>query len=143
MHRSLCAAFAVAAAFCAAPALADALPMDTPVSTDGIENVCTGVGSAQDDPRWQDYPIRIEFSNGGAQYLANVHLTISRDGRTLAAFECMGPWVLTKLPPGHYKATATLLDHPNVPPHSAAFETSGGGPQKRVEIAFPRIAPNS
>jgi hypothetical protein len=143
MRHSLCGAFALAAALSAAPALADALPMDTPVSTDGIESVCTGVGSAKDDPRWQDYPVRIEFSNAGAQYLSNVHVTISRDGRTLAAFECMGPWVLTRLPPGTYKATATLLDHPHVPPHSAVFETSGEGPQKRVEIAFPRISPNS
>lgn len=143
MHHALVGSIAVSVGLWASPCLADALPMDTPISTDGIESVCTGTGSAKDDPRWQEYPVRIEFSNGAAQCLANVHVTLSRGGRTLAAFECMGPWVLTKLPPGRYKVTASLLDHPHSPPHSVVFETRGQGPQKRVEVSFPGIAPNS
>ena len=39
--------------------VADSLPMDTPVSVEGIQTASTGVGSAQVDPRWQSYPARI------------------------------------------------------------------------------------
>ncbi len=47
----------------ATPAVADPVPMDTPLPIDGGEMVCTGIGSGKDDPRWADYPVRIEFSN--------------------------------------------------------------------------------
>jgi hypothetical protein len=137
--------FAVAAVLTsgiACPVLADSLPMDTPVPVDGIETVCTGIGSGKDDPRWSEYPVRIEFSNGAAQYLAGVHLTLSGGGRTLTSLECLGSWVLFRLPAGTYKVTAELTSQPGGEPRSTTFTTPGGGPQKRVEVQFPRISAN-
>jgi hypothetical protein len=54
----------------ASPAAADPISMDNPTTMNGVEVVCTGIGSSQQDPRWPSYPVRVEFSNGGAQYLA-------------------------------------------------------------------------
>ena len=76
------------------PASADPLPMDQEITVNGIQTVCTGIGSAEDDPRWKAYPIRVEFSNGGAQYLSGAHVTLTSGGKTLTAFDCSGAWVL-------------------------------------------------
>ena len=123
-------------------ATADPLPMDTPTSVDGVRTVCTGVGSGKDDPRWLSYPVRVEFSNGAAQYLAGAHVTLSGSGRSIASFDCSGSWVLFQLPAGKYNMSAVLAGEPNAEPRSTTFTTSGGGPQKRVEIQFPRMAAN-
>ena len=126
----------------AGSAWADSLPMDTPITMDGLETVCTGIGSGKDDPRWPSYPVRVEFSNGSAQYLAGVHLTLSGAGKTLASFDCIGSWVLFKLSPGTYKVTATLTGQPGGMPRSTVFKTGGSGPQRRVEVQFPKIPAN-
>lgn len=122
--------------------LADPLPMDTPVPVNGIEAVCTGIGSGKDDPRWMEYPVRVEFSNGAAQYLAGVHLELASGRGAIASLDCDGSWVLFRLPSGTYKVTAELTGQPAAGPHSATFTTSGNPPQKRVEVQFPRIAAN-
>jgi len=121
------------------PVAADSLPMDNPITLDGIEAVCTGIGSAEDDPRWKAYPIRVEFSNGGAQYLAGAHVTLTSGGKILASFDCSGSWVLFKLKGGAYKVSASLKDEPNAGTHSASFSPPASG-QKRVVIRFPMPA---
>jgi hypothetical protein len=126
----------------ATPAVADPVPMDTPLPIDGGEMVCTGIGSGKDDPRWADYPVRIEFSNGAAQYLAGAHVTLSGQARTIVSLDCLGSWVLFRLPPGTYKVTAELTSQPGGEPRSTTFATSGAGPQKRVEVQFPKVAAN-
>jgi hypothetical protein len=114
--------------------------MDSPVQADGVDTVCTGIGSGQDDPRWKSYPVRVEFSNGGAQYLAGVHVILSGKGKTMASFDCAGSWVLFKLAPGSYKVTATLTGNQGGgAAHSATFSPPASG-QKRVVIQFPKQA---
>jgi len=130
-------------ALAATPALADALPLDTPVTVDGVEAVCTGIGhEVQTDPRWLAYPIRIEFSNGGSQYVSGAHVMLrAKDGKPLAAVDCTGPWVLFKLSPGgDYVVAATLTDNPNAGERKTAFTVPASG-QKRVVIEFP-LPPN-
>lgn len=122
--------------------LADPLPMDTPVPINGVEAVCTGIGSGKDDPRWAEYPVRVEFSNGAAQYLAGVHLELASGHGSIASLDCDGSWVLFRLPRGSYKVTAELTGQPAAGPHMAAFTTTGSPPQKRVEVQFPRVAAN-
>ena len=123
------------------PASADSsLPMDNPTTIDGVQTVCTGIGSAQDDPQWKAYPIRVEFSNDKAQYLAGVHIAMTQGGKTRAAFDCAGSWVLFKLAPGSYKVTATLTGQGGGAPRSATFSPPASG-QKRVVIQFP-VQPN-
>src|SRR5258706_2296272 len=123
-------------------AFADSLPMDEPVPINGGEAVCTGIGSAKDDPRWAEYPVRVEFSNGAAQYLAGVHLDLSAGENQFASFDCLGSWVLFRLPAGTYRVSAELTGQPAAQPHGTSFTTSGNGPQKRVEVQFPHIAAN-
>jgi hypothetical protein len=119
---------------------ADPLPMDNPITINGVEAVCTGIGSSQQDPRWPSYPVRVEFSNGGAQYLAGAHVTLSSGGKQLAAFDCSGSWVLFRVKPGNYKVSATLTDQPGSGERSATFSPPPHG-QKRVVIQFP-VQPN-
>src|ERR1041384_6855772 len=92
-----------------AAAKADPMVMDTPVIINGVDTACTGIADSKDDPRWQTYPVRIEFSNGGSQYLAGAHVSLAEKGRVLAELDCQAPWVLFKLPPGSYSVTATIL----------------------------------
>lgn len=136
---------ALAAGFsCAmAPALADPMPMDVPVTVDEIATVCTGIGEdAQNDPRWKAYPVRVEFSNGGAQYIAGAHVTLSgAQDKSLVSIDCSGAWVLFQLPPGRYKVSATLLHHPSEPARSASFSPPASG-QKRVVLEFKGVNAN-
>lgn len=127
----------------AGPALAQHMPLDEPVTQGDVTAVCTGIGhDAQTDPRWKAYPVRIEFSNGAAQYLAGAHVTLaSADGKTLADGDCDGAWVLYQLAPGRYTVTATLLDHPDHAPSSATFSPPSSG-QKRVVLEFKGLDAN-
>lgn len=116
--------------------------MDSPISVNGVDTVCTGIGDqAQHDPRWAAYPIRIEFSNGGAQYLAGAHVALSTAaGKPLAALDCAGSWVLFKLAPGKYRVDATLLYNQGGGTRSASFSPPPTG-QKRVVLQF-KLQPN-
>jgi hypothetical protein len=120
------------------PARADAsMPMDTPTSINGIDTVCTGIGDeAQHDPRWLAYPVRIEFSNGAAQYVSGAHVELSSaGGKSLASVDCDGAWVLFKLAPGSYSVTATLTGAQGGGARSAHFSPPPTG-QKRVVLDF-------
>jgi len=115
--------------------------MDNPITINGVDTVCTGVGDeAQHDPRWAAYPIRVEFSNGGAQYLSGAHVTLSQGGKTLAALDCAGSWVLFKLAPGSYHVEASLLNNQGGGARSAEFSPPAHG-QKRVVLQF-KLQPN-
>ena len=122
------------------PALADPLPMDRPVQMNGLETVCTGIGESKDDPRWKDYPIRIEFSNGGAQYLSGAAVKISHGANPVVSFDCPGAWVLLKGAPGDYRVDASI-DGSQAKPVSAPFKM-GDGAQKRIVLRFPDFQPN-
>jgi hypothetical protein len=117
------------------------MPMDTPTTTGGVDTVCTGVGEEAQDPRWLAYPVRIEFSNGGAQYLSGAHVELtSARGKPIASIDCNAPWVLFRLDPGSYKVTATLMAQPGGGTSSATFTAPKSG-QKRVVLDF-KVAPN-
>lgn len=118
-----------------------AIPMDTPTMINGIETVCTGIGVAQrQDPRWLDYPVRIEFANTGAQHVLGAHVDLMRaGGQPLAGFDCHGPLVLFRLNPGPYRVTATLFSQPGGTA-SATFAAPRTG-QKRVGLTF-NVGPN-
>jgi hypothetical protein len=115
--------------------------MDNPLNIDGVQAVCTGIGDeAQHDPRWLSYPIRIEFSNGGAQYLSGAHVVLSQGGKQLAALDCAGSWVLFKVAPGSYTVDATLLNNQGGGTRRAEFSPPAKG-QKRVVLQF-KLQPN-
>ncbi|HWA30578.1 MAG TPA: hypothetical protein VG867_05755 [Rhizomicrobium sp.] len=121
------------------PAHAASLPMDQAITVNGIETACTGIGDAeQTNPLWKEYPVRIEFSNGGAQYLAGAHVTLSQDSKPLASFECSGSWVLFKnLKAGAtYKVAATITDQPGAGEKTVSIKPPKSG-QQRFVIQFP------
>ena len=120
-----------AAALMATSALA---VQDTPTNINGVDTVCTGVGSAKDDPRWKGYPVKIVLATTGGADLANAHISLAKGGQTLVETDCDAPWVLFKAPAGQYTATATLIGGSGQS-HSASFSTSGSG-QKEVTITF-------
>jgi len=123
----------VLAATMMAPTMPQPMAMDTPVSFGGVEAVCTGVGSAKDDPRWKGYPVKIVLATTGGADLANAHITLARGGQTLVETDCDAPWILFKTTPGQYTATATLIGGSGQS-HSASF--TSGSAQKEVTITF-------
>jgi hypothetical protein len=110
---------------------------DTPTTINGVEVVCTGVGSAKDDPRWSAYPVKIVLATTGGANLANAHVSIGKGGKEVAGVDCDAPWILFKPPAGSYTATATLIGGSGQS-HNANFSTNGSGPQKEITIAFAR-----
>src|SRR5437588_7848259 len=65
------------------------IPMDTPTTMGGIETVCTGVGEQAQNPRWLAYPVRIDFSNGGAQFLSGAHVELTTaGGKPILSLDC-------------------------------------------------------
>ena len=110
---------------------------DTPVTINGVETVCTGVGSAKDDPRWAAYPVKIVLATSGGANLANAHITLTKGRNEVAGLDCDAPWILFKAPPGAYTATATLIGGSGRS-SSASFGTTGSGRQKEITITFAR-----
>lgn len=110
---------------------------DTPATMNGVETVCTGVGSAKDNPAWSAYPVKIVLATTGGANLANAHITIAKGGQALVQTECDAPWILVKAPAGSYTATASLIGGSGAS-HSANFTTNGSGPQKEITITFAR-----
>ena len=115
-------------------AMADPVAMDTPININGVDTACTGIADSKDDPRWQTYPVRIEFSNGSSQYLAGAHVSLSKRGAVIAELDCQAPWVLFKVSPGSYTVTASILGS-SAKPRTAKFSPPKRG-QKRVVLQF-------
>ena len=111
---------------------------DQPVTINGVEAVCTGVGSAKDNPAWKDYAVKVVVATTGGADLANAHVSLGQGGKELAGLDCDAPWVLFKAPAGKYTATATLIGGSGRS-QTTSFTTSGTA-QKEVTIMFPRPA---
>ena len=114
---------------------------DTPTTVNGVEMVCTGVGSAKDDPRWSAYPVKIVLATTGGANLANAHVSLLKGGQEVAGTDCDAPWILFKPPAGSYTATASLIGGGGAA-KSASFTTSGSGPQKEINLLF-RVPPET
>jgi hypothetical protein len=109
---------------------------DTPTTINGVETVCTGVGSAKDDPRWSAYPVKVVLATAGGANLADAHVTVSKAGQPVVQTDCDAPWILIKAPPGDYSVTASLIGGSGQSP-SADF-SGGGGAQKEITLTFLR-----
>jgi len=102
---------------------------DQPVMIGGVETVCTGVGSAKDNPAWSAYPVKLVFADPSGANLAQVHLSVMRAGRPLVETECDAPWLLMKLPAGNYDVAATVPSNAGPRTGKASFATKGGSQQ--------------
>ena len=121
--------FSAVAALTATRALA---VQDTPASINGVDTVCTGVGSAKDNPAWHSYPVKLVFANAKGEDLAQEHISVMQGGKSVVETDCDAPWVLMKLPAGSYSVAASIGARTG----NASFSTSGLG-QKTVTITLP------
>jgi hypothetical protein len=71
----------------------------------GVAIACTGIGQEKHDPRWQAYPVQVEFARADGAYLADETLrVIDAHGSVLASVDCEGPWILLRpSAPGEYR----------------------------------------
>jgi hypothetical protein len=138
---SLVACFVGAAGLTMAAARADdgqILPADQPMTINGIDVACTGVGDeANADPRWPAYAVRIEFADAHAEYLADVDVTVTdAHGDVVFQVRCDSPWLLAKLPPGKYVVAGTFEDRLT---KTAKFTAPRSG-QARIIVRFPEVS---
>jgi len=108
---------------------------DQPVMIGGVETVCTGVGSAKDNPAWSAYPVKLVFANPAGENLAQVSLSVSRAGKPVVETQCDAPWMLMKLPAGNYDVAATVPGNAGPRLGKASF-VAKGGPQQTVNVVI-------
>lgn len=140
LRALLIAAGAAAALAMSGPALAqeaaETLPLDRTTTVQGVEAACSGLGKAQrDNPAWESFPVRVEFADPKAEYLADADIQVATaKGKPVLHVSCAAPWVLMRLPPGGYRVSGRLLA--GGPERSAAFKVPRTG-QVRVTLTFP------
>ena len=114
--------------------LAGSIAVDTPVQISDTTVVCTGIGEEmENNPQWNQYPVRLEFSAASGHWVADETVTVSQNGQTIASFDCMGPIVLMDLPAGNYQVTASV---PESGQKTVAFSAPSSG-QRNVAVQFP------
>ena len=110
---------------------------DQPVSIGGVEAVCTGVGSAKDNPAWAGYPVKLVFANTSGEDLAAVHVALTRNGKSVMETDCDAPWLLVRAPAGNYDVVASIPGHGTRVARAALV--GGAGAQKTVTVTFPKV----
>jgi len=113
------------------------LQLDTETAIDGVGVACTGIGQTKTDPRWLEYPVRVEFANTQHEYVIGVTVTLSDShGTSMLAVSCPGPWLVLKLPDrSAYRLDAHMSDA-NTPLLSRTVVAPAHG-QSRVVLTFP------
>jgi hypothetical protein len=134
-------ALAAGLASLAGAAAADAptrVPLDAETTLGGIDVACTGIGQTKNDPKWLEYPVRVEFADAQRAYLAGEVVTVSKtkDSDPLFSLTCEGPWVLLKLAPGSTYQVEAKLTERDTAPRSAVVKAPAHG-QARFVITFP------
>jgi len=100
------AAMALAVAGVVPHAYAQTGGLPTIYSRGQISYTSGGIGQDEEQafkqaaPNW---PLALQFSGAGGEYIADVHLSIvKRDGTKVLEAVSQGPFMLVKLPPGAY-----------------------------------------
>ena len=127
----------------AAPAGASGAPVnlrqDAEQAIGGIGVACTGIAGSKEDPRWQAYPLRIEFANDRREHLVGAQVRLSdASGDELMNVTCWGAWLLLK-PPGQesYTLEATIIGEA-APARRATVRAPASG-QTRIVLEFPGV----
>jgi hypothetical protein len=110
---------------------------DQPVMIGAVETVCTGVGSAKDNPAWSAYPVKLVFANPAGENLAQVHVAVMQGAKPVVETECDAPWLLMRLPAGTYNVAATVPGNAGPRVGKASFVTKGGAQQTVNVIIAP------
>jgi hypothetical protein len=110
---------------------------DQPVMIGAVETVCTGVGSAKDNPAWSAYPVKLVFANPAGENLAQVHVAVMQGAKPVVETECDAPWLLMRLPAGTYNVAATVPANAGPRVGKVSFVTKGGAQQTVNVIIAP------
>ena len=113
------------------------LPVDELMQVGDTTAVCTGIGlGARDDPRWRDFPWRVEIAGKDGQYLGDAIVEVKGKGiDDELTLRCSGPWVLVDLPSGKYQVNVQAG-------HDGPMRTATvnvGASQKRLVMHFPNM----
>ncbi|HEY5289277.1 MAG TPA: hypothetical protein VIJ59_04525 [Caulobacteraceae bacterium] len=113
------------------------IPIDQVRTIGGVDFACTGIGQEKADPRWNAFPVRVEFSDQQAALIADETLAVlDRGGAALASVACEGPWILLRpAAPGPYTVKGWSPGS-GAGPQTAHFTIPGHG-QTRIEMRFP------
>jgi hypothetical protein len=136
---------AAAALFVTLAGAASAQPvkvaLDQETTLGGVGVACTGIGQTKDDPKWQAYPVRVEFARPSGAYIAGEVLkVVDSHDQMLMEVGCEGPWILLKLTSGqHYVLSATAADSGSLAKDMAVTAPSHG--QAHFVLAFPAAPP--
>jgi hypothetical protein len=89
------------------------LPVDGTTTVNGVEAGCTGIGiETRKNPRWKDFPVRVEFSGAYSQYFPGGQLVVKDEhGAPLLNLHCDSPWILLRLEPGKYRLAGVMAGY--------------------------------
>jgi len=115
------------------------LPMDSEQAIGGMSVACSGIGEAKSDPRWLEFPIRVEFANDKHEHLIGASVSISTArAEPVMEVSCMGAWLLLRpADQATYRLEARIIGE-TAPPQSRTIKTPAHG-QTRVVITFPGV----
>jgi hypothetical protein len=111
----------------------NAIPVDQKTTVSGVQVMCGGIGSDEADPRYANYPAKIEVAGGYGQWLGNNDITIAGQGQNIAT-HCSGPWFMAQLQPGGYTVTVTH----GTASHTARLRVAQSG-QRKIVVRFPKL----
>lgn len=117
----------------ATAASAQSLPADQETTVSGVQVMCGGTGSDEADPRYANYPAKIEVAGGYGQWLGNNRIAISGGGQNITA-QCSGPWFMAQLQPGRYTVSVTH----GTTSHTARLSVAANG-QHKIVVRFPEL----
>jgi len=84
---------------------------DVEQSQNGIQFACTGIAEARDDPKWDQYPLKVVFASKNGQFIGRVRVTLqSEAGQPLVDVFCLTPWFVARLPEGKYALSAVATN---------------------------------
>ena len=114
------------------------LPRNSVVDVRGVQTVCTGLDPAsRDDPRWEAYPLKLEFHDAAGRLVPFAEVAISDiKGQNIVSVRCPAPWLLLGLPAGDYKASVAS-------PHGAEQALGFIVPKQGQKSVMVRLAPSS
>jgi hypothetical protein len=113
------------------------VPLDGERTIGGVTIACTGIGQEKTDPRWDAYPVRVEFADTQGAFIADEALTVMNySGQSLATVRCAGPWILLRpAAPGAYSVKGWIPGS-LAAPIKGEFEIPGNG-HTRLYMHFP------
>ena len=81
---------------------------DPILTQNGIEYAITGVAETKADPRWRDFPLKLEFATVRHELYSNIAVAIYDEAKQkVFAVQSHGPWLLVRLKAGSYTVYAT------------------------------------